>query len=302
MDSISEAFHMSGFKVAFIEKKGEEFQRWFAELAGHAWGSDFQSVRPYGSQGDWKCDGRRISTGTIFQCYAPDSMTDRKMIEKIDADLDGAVENWPDFIKEWVLVHNDDRGIAPTVAAHLDSKKKAYPNVSIQLWTKPNLLELFSKLSAHAKLSMFGPVPRHDTGYSLQDLHPVISALESRDPIQTVDMPLPPSAEKLDKNDLSADARELLKFGRRRVRLVETYFAKNVEVELGERFAEAFRQRYAELRSLELTSDQIFDHLCNFVGISGEPARRSAATAVLLYFFDRCDIFEDPDDREVEAS
>ena len=302
MDYISTAFHVRNFQNAFVLKKGTAFQEWFVQLAGFAWGSDFEAVRPYGRQGDWKCDGRRLSTGTIFQCYAPDSISDQQIIDKIKTDLVGAVEKWPDFIRGWVLVHNDNRGLPPTVAAHLDTQRKNFPELKIETWAEPKLFELFSELSDQAKLALFGPVPTQHTMYSLQDLEPVITAMKVREPPEGGDLPPPPSVEKLDKNDLSQEARDLLRFGRRRVRLVEDYFVKNVKVELGERIAEAFRNRYAELRDLDLSSDRIFQYLCQFAGVSGEPVRQSAAMAVLMYFFDRCDIFEDSKEGEEAES
>ena len=91
MDLISDAFYGLHFKAAFLEKQGTEFQDWFAQLAGHALGSDFEAVRPYGNQGGWKCDGRQVSTGTIFQCYAPHAENDKKTISKIDEDFAGVL-------------------------------------------------------------------------------------------------------------------------------------------------------------------------------------------------------------------
>ena len=69
MDEVQAAFYRVLFRNAFLEKKGTEFQDWFARLAGRAFGSDFEAVRPYGRRGDLKCDGRRVSTRTVFQCY-----------------------------------------------------------------------------------------------------------------------------------------------------------------------------------------------------------------------------------------
>ena len=60
------AFYQLLCRVAFLEKKEAEFQDWFVKLASHAFGPDFEAVRPYGNQGDLKCDGRRVSTGTIL--------------------------------------------------------------------------------------------------------------------------------------------------------------------------------------------------------------------------------------------
>ncbi|MBN8242915.1 hypothetical protein JF546_07830 [Nitratireductor aquimarinus] len=301
MDPISDAFHAKDFRIAFLMKKGTAFQDWFAELAGYAFGSDFEAVRPYGNQGDWKCDGRRLSSGTIFQCYAPESVSDQNTIAKIDADLVGAVEKWPGFIKRWVFVHNDPRGVPPAVAAHLDLKRSEHPDLEIEIWSEADLAELFGMMSPDAKRLMFGVAPTQGTVHaiSLSDLEPVISALESREPDPSDDVPPPPSAKKLEKNALSDEASALLRFGRLKVRLVETYFSKNVRVELGEKIAEAFRDRYAELRALELSGDQIFAYLQQFAGVSGEPKRQASAMAVLAYFFDRCDIFEDPEEEAV---
>lgn len=100
MDPISDAFYAKDFRIAFLMKKGTAFQDWFSELAGHAFGSDFEAVRPYGNQGDWKCDGRRLSTGTIFQCYAPESVSDQNTIAKIDADLAGRSREMARFHQE----------------------------------------------------------------------------------------------------------------------------------------------------------------------------------------------------------
>ena len=71
MDEVQAAFYRLQFRLAFHEKKGVEFQDWFVKLAARAFGSDLEAVRPYGNRGDLKCDGRRVSTGAIFQCFMP---------------------------------------------------------------------------------------------------------------------------------------------------------------------------------------------------------------------------------------
>ncbi len=86
-----------------------------------------------------------------------------------------------------------------------------------------------------------------------------------------------------------------MRIGRRKSGLVNSFFRKTPRPDLGERIAEAFRLRYAELRALDLPAEQIFRHLQDYAGFhGGEPKRQGAALAVLAYFFDSCDIFEDP--------
>lgn len=98
-NQLSDAYLRLKFQLAFLQKNGEEFQNWFADLAGHAYGADFEKIGPHGKYGDFKCDGRRLSTGTIFQCYAPVIVNLKRMIEKIDEDFAGALNHWPEFMK-----------------------------------------------------------------------------------------------------------------------------------------------------------------------------------------------------------
>ena len=127
----------------------------------------------------------------------------------------------------------------------------------------------------------------------MADLVPIIEALQRQDP--GAEPPLtPPSSEKLERNALSEESGLLLRIGRRKTSLVDTFFRKSARPDLGERIAEAFRARYAELKALHLPADSIFKHLQDYAGMNGEPKRQGAALAVLAYFFDSCDIFEDP--------
>ena len=296
-DIVQNIFYTLHCRIALLEKKGTAFQDWFVKLNGQVLGADFEAVRPYGREGDWKCDGRQLSTGTIFQCYAPETATVSKTIAKINDDFEGALAKWPDFMCRWVFVYNDPRGVPPAIADHLDQMRRDHPEIQIQCWGETQLFDLVGQLSADAKRNMFGAVPDQSLvdGLALEDLEPVIDALERHDPDPTDVLPPPPSALKLEKNALSADAACFLRMGRHKVRLVETYFRRTTPVELGEKIAEAFRRRYAYLTLLELSADQVFMHLQKYAGVRGEPKRQAAAMAVLAYLFDNCDIFEDQD-------
>ena len=130
----------------------------------------------------------------------------------------------------------------------------------------------------------------------LADLKPVIDALQRTDPEPGQEPLTPPSVDKLARNSISEDAAELLRVGRRKEALVETWFSKSPNADLGERIAEAFRRRYAQLKESGRSADGIFTHLQQYAGTGGEPQQQNAALAVLSYFFERCDIFEDPEE------
>ena len=142
---------------------------------------------------------------------------------------------------------------------------------------------------------MFGAVPSQRTIERLDfaALRPVVIAIQRRQP--DAEPPLAaPSVLKLEQNALSQDAAGLLRQGRRREKLVEAFFDAWPDPRFGEEIAEAFRSRYNALMSAGLTPDQTFGQLQSFAGgMDGEPSHQAAVLAVLSYFFERCDIFED---------
>ncbi|WP_296710693.1 ABC-three component system protein [Rhodoblastus sp.] len=295
MDDLQRAVYVLHFRLAFRTQHGTAFQDWFVRLAGHAFGSDFEEVRPYGAQGDLKCDGRRVSTKAVFQCYAPKAMTDTKLIAKINEDFHGARAHWGDGMAEWIFVHNEAEGLPPKVVQLIDGLRAAHPDIKIETWSEPELHALVFGLALSAMQALFGYVPSITVvdRLVLSDVVPIIEALARQEP--NPNPPLtPPSVEKLAKNALSDDSALLLQMGRRKSGLVDTFFRKSARPDLGERIAEAFRGRYAELKSLDLPADSVFKHLQDYAGMNGEPKRQGAALAVLSYFFDNCDIFEDP--------
>jgi hypothetical protein len=305
MDQLQRSIYTDRFRVKFFSLRGEAFQTWFVSMAGHAYGPDFEEVRAYGPKGDLKCDGRRISTKTIYQCYAPYSMKESDTVSKVDADFHGAAAHWGPAMSEWVFVHNDDRGLPPGVVRHLDGLRTNNGRLKIETWSEPELLNLAMGLQLTSLQALFGSAPSIAIidRLVMADLVPIIEMLERMEP-DANDPPLtPPSVQKLEKNALSTESALLLRMGRRKTSLVESFFRKSPRPDLGERIAEAFRARYAELKLMDLPADTIFRHLQDYAGMSGgDPKRQGAALAILSYFFESCDIFEDPQSVATESA
>ena len=160
MDAVQQSFYILHFKAAFHEKKGTAFQDWFVQLAGHAHGADFEEVRPYGKQGDLKCDGRLVSIGAIFQVYAPYLMRDSELNATIKEDFEGALVHWDGWLKTWIFVHNDARGLPPGVTRYLDVLRAQNPKVKIEVWSEPELLSLLRRMDLASHQLMFGYAPR----------------------------------------------------------------------------------------------------------------------------------------------
>ena len=63
-----------------------------------------------------------------------------------------------------------------------------------------------------------------------------------------------------------------------------------------ESLAKSFQNRYQELKDSGDSADTIFRRMQEYVGFfDGSASKQVASMAVLAYFFERCDIFENPD-------
>ena len=285
------------FRLAFLEKKGTEFQKWFVALAGAAWGDDFEPIHAHGREGDAKADGRRLSTKTIFQCYAPDRLETAKLHRKINSDFRGVTDAWPSWIKNWILVFNKNEPLPPSIAQQLDGLRSEHPKVTLRVWTEPQLLTLLDEMSLRHLEAMFGPAPSSADleALTMQDIVPLLTELEEMEPAPGEEPLTQPPVDKLDQNQLSPLSRTLLVAGRRKQMLVDLYFRTMPRPDAGERIAEGFRRHYNRLKEEGRTPDVVFDRLRRYAGVGVSSRREEAALAVLSYFFERCDIFEDPE-------
>jgi hypothetical protein len=295
LDDTQRSFYGLKFENTFLRVKGKAFEMFFARALAHGFAGDFEVVRPYGPKGDLKCDGFRPSDGTVFQCYAPDTTKLGELVAKIDEDFRGALAHWSSKLHRWVFVHNDVRGLPAEAVRLLDDLRTLHPTIEISIFGEAEMRNLVMSLDIHQLDDLFGSVPSQRTLEKLDftTLKPVLVAIQRRVP--QPDSPITaPSLLKLQTNALSEDAAALLRQGRRREKLVQDFFEAWPDPSFGEEIAEAFRTRYQSLKAVDLSPDQIFGQLQAFAGgMDGEPSHQGAVLAVLSYFFERCDIFED---------
>lgn len=295
MDDTQRSFYGLKFENRFLREKGKAFENFFARVMAHGYVGDFEPVRPYGPKGDLKCDGFRPSDGTVFQSYAPDSTKLPDLLAKIDEDFEGARVHWGGKMKRWEFVHNDVRGLPAEAIKKLEDLRAVNLPTEIAVFGEAEMRKVVMGLALHQLEDLFGVVSSQRTLERLDfaSLRPVLIAIQRRDP--GAQPPLgAPSASKLQHNALSPDAAALLRQGRRREKLVQDFFDVWPDPSFGEDVAEAFRARYQALKSAGLGPDQIFSQLQTFSGgMEGEPSHQGAVLAVLSYFFERCDIFED---------
>lgn len=298
MDTISRSFYELSFRVAFLEKRADEFQDFFSSIMEKSYPADFVRVKPWGNVGDRKNDGYLRSHRILFQCFAPNEMKAADCIAKIDEDFCGALPYWKEHFDTWVFVHNARDGLGPDVTKKL-LDLNAHPNVSVTHWGFEELRKQVFLLSEDDLASLFGPAPTRQSmiDLPLSELEPVLEHIATLPPTPDPDLrPIP--AGKVERNLLSDSVAVLLRAGMSRSDLVAKYF--RVQPVKQDQIAESFRAEYRRLRALATSPDEVFRGLQRFAG--GDtvlpPARLSAVLAVLAFFFEACDIFERPEEEE----
>jgi tetratricopeptide (TPR) repeat protein len=152
-----------GQKVMFDLKmstaKGAEFQRLFEGIM-EKHDPSFCRVKAAGPAGDWKADGYSTADGTVYQCYAPDTIRIAKTVAKIRTDLCGAQGHWGSRLKRWVFVVNT-ADLPPAVVVALTDMKAAH-QASIDIdWITPQRLwnEIVLHLPEQYLNELFGVLP-----------------------------------------------------------------------------------------------------------------------------------------------
>ena len=105
---------------------------------------------------------------------------------------------------------------------------------------------------------------------------------------------LPPEA-KIQKNKLNSGSRVTITMGLSVAKVVGDFIQNEAQIdsEYPEKLKTGFLQEYYRLRQLGFQGDDLFDLMCEFAqrGMKGQ-AQRSAGLAVLVYLFEKCDVFE----------
>ncbi len=103
-----------------------------------------------------------------------------------------------------------------------------------------------------------------------------------------------PPREKIRKNELSATTEQLITMGMTQVRQVARFIDNCPEVEFGERLKQGFVSEYEKLLNEDgLKGDDLFNALLDFAsGGSKEFKNKAAGLSVLVYLFEKCEVFE----------
>jgi len=103
-----------------------------------------------------------------------------------------------------------------------------------------------------------------------------------------------PPKEKIQKNELSQLTERLITMGLTQVKYVAKFIENFPDIEFGTRLRNGFISEYEKIRGEQgLKGDDLFDELVQFAsGGSGNGKLRAAGLSVLVYLFEKCEVFE----------
>jgi hypothetical protein len=163
-DAPSHPAHKVLYDLKVAKATGAEFQAFF-ERVMEKHDASFCRIKPGGPEGDWKSDGYATADGTLYQCYAPETIRAGPTTRKIAEDFEGAQAYWKDRLKSWVFVVNRDALPAEVVAVLSDLKNAHSGSTSIH-WLTPERLwtEILARFSEAALDDVLGrPPPAENT-------------------------------------------------------------------------------------------------------------------------------------------
>lgn len=103
-----------------------------------------------------------------------------------------------------------------------------------------------------------------------------------------------PPKDKIQKNGLSNTIEQLIMMGMIQVKQVADFVNRCHDIEFGERLSQRFVMEYERLKNTEMMiSDDLFNGLLDFACAGATDFKqRAAGLTVLVYLFEKCEVFE----------
>jgi hypothetical protein len=307
------------FRLRVHESKGMAFQRLFEQVMGFRYPNDFIPIKPYGNIGDRKNDGFLKSSGTYHQVFAPEqptaSNTAVAAARKASGDFVGLRTQWKQGtpIYAYRFVFNDEyRGAPPDVVLACEALQRKY-NVDARPMLAHELEDEALKLAPDQLMDIIqAPIPP-------VDLFPSVDFSVLRDVIRHVlENPVPLSrdlvlrapdlSKKIKFNGLTTPVDHLLHTASWQVEAVTDYFSRSSgggRQELRNKLSGLYlasRRRFSRKKDSAEFGDLVFFNLLEKMEPADARANpqqaaatQTAALVVMAYYFESCDVFEDPD-------
>jgi hypothetical protein len=278
------------------------------ELTGNAFEQFFQDfmvlsvpgfvdVRTHGNIGDISSDGLTLHDGRLYACYAPETPDAAATIKKFTKDLAGAVKKRIEQFTIFVFVHNDVRGTHPELSAALATAKRDHPGLDFEVFGMRRLRDALNKLDTtdvESLIKVQMPL-HHDVAMGLPEMEELLSFLATQRASALESVPIESvSSQKLRYSILSEETQQELRDAMKYSPLIEHYYRDRIDVTERDEVAARFHTEYLDAAQSTSDAEEVLFRLRLFLAGSRVTRASSyrAQTAVLAYFFQTCDIFE----------
>lgn len=275
---------------------GNAFQTFFNDLMALCV-PGFVDVRTHGKLGDLASDGLDLHYGKLYACYAPETVDASATIQKFKSDFAGAIKKRSGQFRSFVFVHNDVRGVHPEISTALADARTTHPGISFEVMGMRHFRDLLGKQDSQdveGLLKSQLPI-QHAVSVGLQEMEELLADLAL---LRIADVSPPTiesvSVHKLRYSELTEDSQKELRYGMRHSAMISDYYQRRIDITERDDVATRFHAEYLDAVGYGLEPEDVLLRLREFLAGNRMPSGPNyrAQTAVLAYFFESCDIFE----------
>lgn len=301
IDSEWKTWYQAQNSQRYQSLSGEAFEAYISSVLEQIH-PDFINPDPMGSHGDGGCDGLADGGNILYACYGARAKTkvDEKSRDKINSDFTRALSQW-DAFTIWTFITNTQVGpMGAKCFCELQQEHgaKSLRPIQMKLWKTPEKFwtEAISKLTFGQLDQAFPGVP-HAQNVELNDLVELIDVLgvgAQDDTLATIN-PVPET--KMDYNRIPEATRIEFNAGRLLAPRIDRWFQEQGNPELRDTKASAFHSIYLNARLGHDKPREMIESVYIAIGGSDfrtDSNRANAVYSLTSYFFDSCDIFEEP--------
>jgi len=294
------------FKAKVYELSTKAFEDFFISIIREA-DKDFRPVKPHGQDGDKKNDGFNETTGVYYQIYSPEKPGERIVdaVKKCKKDFEGLKKYWDKIskVKGYYFVFNDKyNGAYPRVEKALKEIKNSNKDLN---FCKPfyaqHLEEKLFTLSDNKIFEIICYVPNIDKIEKVDFLamkNVVEFLLENQKEHQYEENYIVPDfQEKIKFNNLNKQVSNLLVQGSYQNSVITDYFRNQssfLKPKLKEIFSNLYEEGERELKKNKNKDNLLFFYILNRALPQKEKRIQDAVLVLMSYYFENCDIFEEP--------
>jgi len=298
------------FKIKIYEASGESFQRLFQDIMSYRC-PDFQSVAPYGNQGDGGNDGWIPDEKRYFQVYGKKANSELNVSyiqKKAREDFEKLKTHWG-TVERYHFVYNDRfEGTPAPIGQTLLELQKVHNLLETSVWAGAKLEQCFMELSHDQKEAILHSIPAELPEFiNPQAVSEILSYLADKVPniASMLNQTAPDFNEKIQINGLTSPVPDFLRSYSYQIQNVDDFLQVR-NIGLAQAISEEMRTFYKEscakipnreenlanLRYIwmieQLIPPKTKEHPHTF------KAYREAAQVILAKYFEACDIYEHP--------